>query len=97
VRAVGADGSEEFAAERDRIAEHARRSAGHLQDLRVEILRASSADALRMTVSYCGKLLGWCDLLHGSGKELGDPGGVRRRTVLLIVLQASRPSDTVGM
>jgi hypothetical protein len=33
VRAVGADGSEEFAAERDRIEEHARRSAGHLQDL----------------------------------------------------------------
>ena len=50
MRAVGADGSEGFAAERDRIEEHARRSAGHLQDFRVEILRASSSDALRMTV-----------------------------------------------
>jgi hypothetical protein len=88
VRAVGADGSEEFAAERDCIEEHVRSSAGHLQDFRVEILRASSSDALRMTVSYCGKLLGGCDLLHGSGKELGEPEGVRRRTVLLIVLQA---------
>jgi hypothetical protein len=87
VRAVGADGSEEFAAERDRIEEDTRRSPGHLSRFGVEILRASSLDALRMTVSYCGKLLGWCDLLLG-GKELGEPEGVRRRTVLLVVLQA---------
>jgi len=28
-----------------------------------------------------------CDLLHRGGKELGEPEGVRRRTVLLVALQ----------